>query len=502
MAQKAANRLRILVSDKLIGADNRLDKFLPACFPELSRRVWRDLIDSGAVKRNDDTTRVAGKALLSGDVVELHLGKVGAHLGSKSPLSGTPAANIPMVRVIDDETSLSPAELEAMILESASSANWGQAQVAESASGPDSKLPFSVPGICSSPPRLDVLHSDKRLLVINKPGGMLCQSAEDRGTRLSRENARAGTATKTVDAASSSQSASATLRSLAYSGMPLVDQAAWWVAHTSGRVEFLHMYHRLDRVASGAVLFVRSRALLPHIDEAWDAGGVTRTYLAVVQGVPRWGTKIARAPIGRAPGTSAWKFAETLTGKPARTVLKVIAAGRDFSVVECAPQTGRTHQIRVHLAALGHPIVGDVLYGADTARWPLMHGGARGGGGSAGSSASESSGSGAGYEHRVLLHSHRLAFEAPIRHATLSVEAPLPGDMASYVHAAAPIMDEADSSSFEGRGRRVGGTDLNDESLDDEDDGRSARQAPSSMRSRTVGSRDASAGQKQFEFAP
>lgn len=282
--------------------------------------------------------------------------------------------------------------------------------------------------------------------MLNKPGGMLCQSAEERSARIARETGN----NKSVSAASTSSTAEnklgaeppspaspafKPLSSLSYSSMPLSDLAGWHLAHKEGRIDFLHMYHRLDRVASGAVLFVRSQALLPHIDGAWDGGDVERKYLAVVEGVPGWRAKVARAPIGRAPGTAAWKFAETPTGKPARTVFRVVAVGKDYSVIEASPQTGRTHQIRVHLAGLGHPIIGDVLYGATPGRWPLQ----LGSNGGTDLDGRRISSSGSEYSHRILLHSQRIAFLQPIRHATLSIDAPLPADMASYVNAAAPL---------------------------------------------------------------
>jgi 23S rRNA pseudouridine1911/1915/1917 synthase len=86
----------------------------------------------------------------------------------------------------------------------------------------------------------------------------------------------------------------------------------------------------------------------------------------------------------------------------------------------------RTHQIRVHLAAAGYPIVGDVLYGADPARWPLFHRSSR-------LTADPA-------VPRILLHSRRITFLALVRHATLDAEAPLPPDMQSYVRAASSVL--------------------------------------------------------------
>lgn len=151
------------------------------------------------------------------------------------------------------------------------------------------------------------------------------------------------------------------------------------------------------------------------------------------QGVPAWTARVARDPIGRIGG-SGWKFGVSPSGRPARTDLRVLATGRGFAVVAAAPTTGRTHQIRVHLAAAGHPIVGDTLYGADTARWPVAH-----------SAAAEAVGRGSGFAPpppRVLLHSQRIAFREPVRHARLDAEAPLPADVAAWVAAATTVLGD------------------------------------------------------------
>lgn len=458
-------RARFLVTPQLVGgapSGLRLDKLLPAAFPEVSRRAWREALAVGAVKRNADTTRVAGKLVLPGDVLELHLGRLREVLakagpsgsegagagGAASAAAANAAATADAPPRILSPDALTPEQLDALVREAAGVPATGEDGAAASAPAPNrtaTAFPYVLPPVARGPPPLDMLHCDARFLVVNKPGGMLCQAAESRETRVARESGGgggrggAGAVQPSQPPPSDDAPPIPPLASLSYGAMPLCDLVPWWLAHREGTLSaagaaggsagFCHLYHRLDRVASGSVLFVRSRAILPHLDDAWDAGGVQRTYVAVVQGVPAWRTKVSRAPIGRAPGTSAWKFAESPAGKPARTAFRVVATGPDYAVVEAEPQTGRTHQIRVHLAALGHPIVGDVLYGASPRGWPLSRHAA--GGASAGE----------GYAHRILLHAQRLAFLQPVRHAQLAVDAPLPPDVASYVAAATPLAD-------------------------------------------------------------
>jgi 23S rRNA-/tRNA-specific pseudouridylate synthase len=481
------SRARFLVTPQLVGGAPgglRLDKLLPAAFPGVSRRAWREALACGAVKRNADTTRVAGKLVLPGDVLELHLGRLREVLAKAGP-SGSeggggggggggvvtptpPGAAVDAPPRILSPDALTSQQLDALVREAAGmpEVDDDDAVPAASVPGPDrgssstTSFPYVLPQVARGPPPLDVLHCDSRFLVVNKPGGMLCQAAESRETRVAREGGGRGSGAvqpaqpPSGNAPAAPAAAIPPLAALSYGTMPLCDLVPWWLAHRAGTLNsagasgagFCHLYHRLDRVASGSVLFVRSRALLPHLDEAWDAGGVQRTYVAVVQGVPAWRTRVSRAPIGRAPGTSAWKFTESPAGKPARTAFRVVATGPDYAVVEAEPQTGRTHQIRVHLAALGHPIVGDVLYGASPRRWPLslLPPRAQRDGDVSSGNASEG-----GYSHRILLHAARLAFLQPVRHAQLAVDAPLPPDVASYVAAATPLAEGGGGGAYE-----------------------------------------------------
>ena len=118
--------------------------------------------------------------------------------------------------------------------------------------------------------------------------------------------------------------------------------------------------HRLDKDTSG--LLVVARTLAAHVDlvRQLQARRVTRTYLAVVAGVPGAAGKVD-APVGRHP-TQRTKMAVVPTGKAAVTHFRVLERGAGWSLVECALETGRTHQIRVHMASIGHPLAGDPVY--------------------------------------------------------------------------------------------------------------------------------------------
>jgi 23S rRNA pseudouridine1911/1915/1917 synthase len=190
--------------------------------------------------------------------------------------------------------------------------------------------------------------------------------------------------------------------------------------------------HRLDRETSGVLLVVTDRARAGELQTLFAERRVTKVYQAIVHGWMTADAQCIELPIGRAPTSEiAIRRAIVADGQTARTDLRVLqrhgAPGADdaCTLVEAVPHTGRTHQIRVHLEALGHPVVGDLLYGrpdADYLRW-LRH---------VKAGHAPSWREGRPVDHH-LLHSARLTFAD--HEETRTVEAPLPTAMRAYLEA-------------------------------------------------------------------
>lgn len=140
--------------------------------------------------------------------------------------------------------------------------------------------------------------------------------------------------------------------------------AAGFRISTSGQPERQGVVHRLDVGTSGLMVVAKSEQAYSVLKRAFHDREVDKIYHAAVQGHPDPLTGTIDAPIGRHPG-SAWKFAVTAGGKPAVTHYSTLEAFRRGSLLEVHLETGRTHQIRVHMAAQRHPCIGDPLYGAD-----------------------------------------------------------------------------------------------------------------------------------------
>jgi tRNA pseudouridine32 synthase / 23S rRNA pseudouridine746 synthase len=128
--------------------------------------------------------------------------------------------------------------------------------------------------------------------------------------------------------------------------------------------------HRLDRETSGCLILGRHRKALAHLGALFRHGRIGKTYWAVVAGGPQADSGCIDLPLGRLDASRGWWMKPEPTGQPAVTHWQVLGRGHDRQAADAAltwlalaPMTGRTHQLRVHCAAMGWPIVGDAIYG-------------------------------------------------------------------------------------------------------------------------------------------
>ncbi len=121
--------------------------------------------------------------------------------------------------------------------------------------------------------------------------------------------------------------------------------------------------HRLGRGTSGIVLFSRTRAAMRAISEDWREHRVTKIYRGLATGTPEADEFVVETPIGPVPHPALGVvYAASPNGKPARSFVSVIERREGSALLEVRIETGRPHQIRIHMAAIGHPLVGDPLY--------------------------------------------------------------------------------------------------------------------------------------------
>jgi len=219
---------------------------------------------------------------------------------------------------------------------------------------------------------LDILYTDEHLAVINKPSGLLVHPGAGR---------RYGT---------------------------LVNALLYHFPEVRGigPEDRVGIVHRLDRETSGVILAARSFKAYQELKRQFKSREIKKIYLALIWGhlAEREGT--IDLPIGRHPRFGQKFSVETRRPRVAITDYTVLRRYDDFDLVEVRPHTGRTHQIRVHMAAAGHPVVGDRVYGPRKPRRDAP---------------------------RLFLHARRIGFRHPETEKWLEFEAPLPPDLERFL---------------------------------------------------------------------
>ncbi len=126
----------------------------------------------------------------------------------------------------------------------------------------------------------------------------------------------------------------------------------------------IFVVHRLDKITSGVMVFARDAESHRALNMQFENHEVEKIYHAIVEGNPKWQEKIARHPLRVNVGHKHRTAVDDRNGKPSETRFRLRELYQAAALIEAMPKTGRTHQVRVHSKALGHPLVGDVLYGA------------------------------------------------------------------------------------------------------------------------------------------
>ena len=223
---------------------------------------------------------------------------------------------------------------------------------------------------------LDILHEDRWLLIVNKPAGIIAHPVG---------NFQSGTLCNFIQAHLDQQTKQ---RGILRPGI----------------------VHRLDRQTSGAIIIAKEHLAHRLLSILFQKKKIAKTYLAIVQGSFKDDFGTIDLPIGRDPVATALMSTapNAIHPKQSITPWRVLKRFPNHTLVEAKPKTGRNHQIRVHFASIGHPLLGEPFYGAF--------------GGFLGTKQESDS------DSRHALHASELSFQHPITHAEINITAPMPGD--------------------------------------------------------------------------
>lgn len=214
-----------------------------------------------------------------------------------------------------------------------------------------------------------ILHRDEHILVLDKPAGIAVHKGPKGGVTLD----------------------------------------AFLPALRFGKPDSPQLAHRLDRETTGCLVLGRDRPALARLGKLFASGKAEKTYCAITAGVPRAPSGRIELPLARrSHDKRSWWMKVDPAGDPALTHWQVLGEADGIGFLELRPETGRTHQLRVHCAAMGFPIAGDRVYGGDRAL---------------------------AVSPKLMLHAWRIALPGFGKGAPLVVTAPLPAAMSGFLSA-------------------------------------------------------------------
>lgn len=237
---------------------------------------------------------------------------------------------------------------------------------------------------------LDIIYEDEKMLVVNKPPGIVVHPA--RG----------------------------------HWGGTLIN-AVLYHCHRLSHIAPCRpgIVHRLDRDTTGVILFMKEDWSHRHVARQFEYRRTKKEYLAIVEGEMKYDRGRISFPLGRHPTHTRKMAVRMEDGREAQTEYEVLERFRGYTFVAARPRTGRTHQIRVHLLAVGHPIAADELYSRSAAVYLSdLEGGGR-----------EHASDEEPLLARQALHAHKLDIEYPGKKERITFEAPLPADMKNFLDA-------------------------------------------------------------------